>query len=149
MEELQTYIAPARWEMIGEICQTERESFGDPWSENAFAACLDNPHMDFLVCLAGDEVVGYIITLNVPPETEIANIAVSPRFRRRQIGQLLLSQGIDRATERGSNIFYLEVRCSNAAAIGLYEKMGFVPIGIRKNYYKNPKEDALVMKYER
>ena len=149
MEELQMSIIPARREMLEQILQIERDSFSDPWSENAFLTSFDSPHIDFLVCLLGDQVAGYIITLNLPPETEVLNIAVAPRFRRQNIGQFLIREGFGLARARRSRSFYLEVRCSNAPAIALYEKTGFKPMGIRKNYYKNPKEDALVMRYEK
>ena len=76
------------------------------------------------------------------------NIAVAPAYRRQGIAETLISMLIVQLKERGSNSLTLEVRVSNIPAIGLYQKLGFIQVGRRPNYYRNPKEDALILRKE-
>lgn len=91
------------------------------------------------------EVVGYMGMWIIVDEAHITNIAVHPQARRQQIAELAVRQMMLVAKERGAERMTLEVRKSNEAAIGLYEKVGFVNYGLRKNYYIEPREDAIIM----
>ena len=81
-------------------------------------------------------------------ETDMMNIAVHPDYRKQGIGTALIIDLVDALEKRGSHSLMLEVRCSNDGAISLYNQLGFAEIGRRRNYYRNPKEDALIMRKE-
>ncbi len=135
---------------LDEVCAIENISFSVPWSRNSFEDCLKNRFMDFFVATAEKDMgqtdlLGYIVTLTLPPECEILNIAVSPSFRRKGIAEKLLSYVTERASEKDCDTLMLEVRESNLAARTLYEKQGFYSVGRRKGYYTNPVEDAILM----
>lgn len=142
-------LSDAESSMLDEILEIERACFSDPWSHIAFEGALDNPAFTFRVCRVDGRIAGYVLGMSVPPEAEIANIAVLPEMRRMGIGSLMLEDYMSLAGKMGCNTFFLEVRQSNLSARALYESMGYRPIGIRKNYYKNPKENAVVMIYEK
>ena len=101
-----------------------------------------------MVALDGDQVVGYVGSQSSVDETDIMNIAVHPDWRRRGIAESLIENLIAELKKRGSHALMLEVRVSNDGAIALYEKLGFHQVGCRKNYYRNPKEDALILRKE-
>ena len=126
----------------------EKLCFADPWSEKSIASELDNPWALWLVALERDEVVGYIGSQTAVDETDVMNVAVHPDHRRKGIAEALIEMLIKQLQEQGSHALMLEVRASNAPAIALYEKMGFRQVGLRKNYYRNPKEDALILRKE-
>ena len=136
-----------RREHLEGVHKIERESFSDPWSLKAFEEVLENPHVTFTLCFDGDALAGYVIGMGVAPEGEIANIAVAPAYRRRSIGRALLDNYVSGATD--TEIFFLEVREGNIPARALYEGYGFSVLGVRKNYYKNPRENAIVMVYSK
>ena len=133
---------------VAAIAQLERICFSDPWSENSIASELGNRLSLWLVALDGDMVAGYIGSQSVLDESDMMNVAVHPDFRRRGIAEALVSALVENLKEMGSHCLTLEVRASNVPAITLYEKMGFYEIGRRKNYYRNPKEDALILRKE-
>lgn len=125
----------------------ERESFGDPWGPREFTSALNAPQSIFLVAEDADGVVaGYTIALVVVDEAEILNIAVHPELRGRGIGGDLLDAAVVEVTSRGAEQVYLEVRESNDAARKLYAARGFDEISRRRGYYRNPVEDALVLR---
>jgi ribosomal-protein-alanine N-acetyltransferase len=93
----------------------------------------------------GTELAGYLIAWFVEDEAHLANIAVVPWARRRGLAQRMLDWLYEEAYLRGSRMIVLEVRTSNSGALRLYERNGFVAGGVRRNYYKNPREDAIVM----
>ena len=130
------------------IAQLEKLCFSDPWSENSIASELDNRLSCWLVALEGDKVVGYVGSQTVIDASDMMNIAVHPDFRRRGIAEALIVALEEQLQQRGSRMLLLEVRASNAPAIALYEKLGFSQAGLRKNYYRNPKEDALILRKE-
>lgn len=134
-------------EDISVISQIENSSFSDPWSENSFREALENPLMHFR-CAENEagEICGYSLMMVFDEDGEIMSIASSPDHRREGIGKLLLSRMISEAAECGAKNIYLEVRFSNNPAITLYVSNEFKKIGIRKNYYRLPREDALVMR---
>lgn len=149
MSENSLVFCRASYDMIGEICGLERQYFSDPWSEGAFVSALNNPLVTFTVCKKQNEILGYILGMTLPPEGEVLNIAVCEKARREGIGKQLLALYLSHARSVGAFAVYLEVRRSNSHAIALYEKCGFVKIGERKNYYSKPKEDAVLMLYEK
>ena len=126
-----------------EIC-----CFSDPWSEKSVASELTNPLSYWLVAVEGDTVVGYVGSQTVIDETDMMNIAVHPDHRRCGIAKALIEALIQGLKERGSRCLTLEVRASNTPAISLYTELGFLEAGRRKNYYRNPKEDAMILRKE-
>ena len=133
---------------VAQIAQLEKVCFSDPWSEKSIASELDNPLAFWLVALEGQTVAGYIGSQTVMDETDMMNVAVHPEFRRKGIGQALINTLVEHLQKAGSRCLTLEVRASNAAAIALYAKLGFSEVGRRKNYYRNPREDALILRKE-
>lgn len=133
---------------VAEIAELEKVCFSDPWSENSIASELHNPLSCWLVAVENNRVVGYVGSQTVLDGSDMMNIAVAPDFRRMGIAQAMVSNLIGRLKERNSRCLILEVRVSNLPAIALYEKMGFIQVGRRRNYYQNPKEDALILRKE-
>ncbi len=131
---------------VTQIAELERLCFSDPWSENSIASELLNPLSLWLVALDGDTVAGYIGSQTVLDESDMMNVAVHPQYRRQGIAQALVQELALRLKEKGSRWLTLEVRASNEPAKSLYEKLGFTQVGCRKNYYRNPREDALILK---
>ena len=133
---------------VAQVAALEAICFRDPWSEKSVASELNNPLSHWLVAVEDDAVLGYIGSQTVLDESDMMNVAVSPTHRRKGIAEALVLALADALREKGSVKLTLEVRASNAPAITLYEKLDFKPIGLRKNYYRNPKEDALIMQKE-
>ncbi len=127
------------------IEKIEALSFPDPFSKkDVFSYICSDGGMCF-VALDGGEVIAYIIGRVIAPEGEIYRIATHPEHRGRGVGYRLLSYAIKTERGRGLETTFLEVRSKNAAAISLYKAYGFREIGKRKNYYKNPDDDAILM----
>ncbi len=141
-------IVPMKETHVAPIASLERECFGDPWSEKSIASELTNPLSLWLVAMEGDTLVGYVGSQTCMDETDMMNIAVSPTHRRNGVGKALIEALVEALKKKGSRCLTLEVRASNEGAIALYTKMGFAQIGLRKNYYHNPKEDALILRKE-
>ena len=135
-------------EHVPQVAQLEKLCFADPWSEMSIASELQNLWAYWLVAVQDDMVVGYIGSQSTIDETDVMNVAVHPDWRRQGIAEQLIENLIEELKERGSHALMLEVRASNAPAIALYGKMGFRQVGLRKNYYRNPKEDALILRKE-
>ena len=133
---------------VAHVAQLEKICFSDPWSENSVASELKNPLSCWLVAEEDGEVAGYIGSQTVMGETDMMNVAVHPDYRRRGIGEKLVEALVEALKSRESHCLTLEVRASNAPAKALYEKLGFTQVGLRKNYYRNPKEDALILRKE-
>ena len=130
---------------VPQVAALERLCFSDPWSEASVASELDNELSLWLVALEGEQVAGYVGSQTVLDETDMMNIAVQPECRRRGIAAALIGELVNQLREHGSHVLRLEVRESNVPAIALYESMGFTQLGLRKNYYRNPKENALIL----
>ncbi len=130
------------------IANLEAVCFCDPWSERSIASELENPLSCWLVAVEGNVLAGYVGSQTVLDGADMMNLAVAPEFRRNGIGEKLICELIGCLKQKGAYSLALEVRASNAPAIGLYEKLGFVPVGRRPNYYRNPKEDAFIMRKE-
>ena len=133
---------------VAQIAALEKICFSDPWSENSIASELENKLAHWLVAQEGEMVAGYIGSQTVMGETDMMNVAVHPDFRRRGIAEALVKRLVEDLQAMESHCLTLEVRESNAPAIALYEKLGFSQIGRRKNYYRNPREDALILRKE-
>ena len=130
------------------VAALEKQCFADPWCEQAVASELDNPLSLWLVAVQNDTVIGYVGSQSVLGEADMMNLAVQPEFRRQGVGETLVSALVAALAEQKVSSLTLEVRASNAAAISLYEKLGFIQVGRRPNYYRNPKEDALILRKE-
>lgn len=130
------------------VADIEQNNFSQPWSQSAFlkASCDDN--YIYLVGLDEDRIVGYAGCLISCDEGDITNIAVCDGYRRMGIAGELLKQIFKLASEKGVISIFLEVRQSNIPAQALYNSVGFEAVGIRKNFYEKPSEDAIIMKYE-
>lgn len=133
---------------IRQVAELEKVCFSEPWSEKSIASELDNELALWLVAEEDGKVLGYVGSQTVMDESDMMNIAVCPDCRRRGIGALLLTELILALKNRGSRKLSLEVRASNAPAIALYERYGFQQVGLRKQYYRNPKEDAYILRKE-
>jgi len=134
---------------IEAMASLERQAFSDPWPASAFRDLIRQSHARLTVALdARGELCGYCILLHVLDEGEIANIAVDPAWRRRGIASRLLDAALDDVIALGLTTVFLEVRVSNEPARRLYESRGFAPIGRRRAYYREPLEDALVLRWQ-
>ncbi len=138
-------IVPMAAEHIPALARLEQECFADPWSEKALEEELTNPNAVFRVALKDGEVAGYVGMIHVLDEGDICNVAVFDSFRRQGIATALIQHLVDYAVENKLAFITLEVRESNIGAQKFYETMGFVNIGMRKNFYDNPKEHAILM----
>ncbi len=131
---------------VAPIAELEKLCFSDPWSENSIATELTSRLSYWLVAVENGQVVGYIGSQSVLGESDMMNVAVHPDHRRKGIAEALVSALSADLKARDNVCLTLEVRASNAPAIALYEKLGFTQVGLRKNYYRNPKEDALILR---
>lgn len=171
-------LRPATAADLDAVVMIERVSFSDPpWSRRSFASLLDDRRVRFTVACApaglgdakagdakagdakgGDAavgdvpvdhaVVGYVVMWLVADEAELANLAVAPDRRRLGIGRYLLDSAMTEALAGGAKSLYLEVRESNVAARAMYGGRGFLAVGRRPAYYRNPMEDALLLRYQ-
>ena len=132
---------------LDEVLQIEAESFPTPWSRTLFERELSTPFARSFVAQAVQEkkLLGYLCFWLVDHEAHILNLAVHPEHRNRGIGTLLLGHGIDHSRKYGVHLITLEVRRSNYKAISLYRNFHFQPQGIRRRYYTDSGEDAVVM----
>jgi ribosomal-protein-alanine N-acetyltransferase len=145
-EEDEIVIAPMRRKHVRAVVAIEQDVFPTPWSMSLYLAELaSGPSRCYLVALSGDEVVGYCGLMIAVGEGHITTIGVAPEFQRHGIGRRLLLETAKRARARGVDDLTLEVRVTNKGAQALYHEFGFVPAGVRKNYYAEVNEDALVM----
>ena len=128
------------------VMAVEHDSFLTPWSRSAFEEELaQNRLARYIVAEENGAIVGYAGTWLVINEAHVTNVAVSSQRRREGIGRLLMQKLMELARDNDMESMTLEVRVSNAAARHLYQQLGFVEAGIRKNYYSETKEDALIL----
>lgn len=124
-------------------------SFSSPWSKNAFRfELLKNPNGHSWVALLGAELVGFLVCWLVIDEAHLATIAVHPKFRGQGISKALVITGLCDLISKGASIATLEVRAGNNIAQRLYHHFGFKEVGLRKGYYQDTHEDALLMTVE-
>ena len=139
-------LTPMQRQHLPDLAALEELCFSDPWSADAFEYELVNPGASFTVAQAADgQVLGYLGLHFVLDEGYIANIATDPQYRRCGIASALIENAIAFAEEKALSFLTLEVRVSNLPAQNLYRKYGFQEVGVRKNYYQAPREDALLM----
>lgn len=127
------------------VLEIEREGFADPWHRRDFEDALNRDNRYCPIYLCGERVVVYAVGFVVVSEYHLANLAVHPGLRRRGLGRRFLEDVMERLLDRNVQIVTLEVRVSNRSAIGLYAKLGFRTVAIRRGYYRSTGEDALVM----
>lgn len=130
---------------VAEVGLLERQIFSVPWSEKGFLDSLQLPDTLYLVVREKERLVGYCGLFQSFDEADITNVAVAPGDRGRGVGRRMLEELLDRGRARGICRYTLEVRVSNKPAIHLYRKLGFESVGIRKNFYEMPREDAMIM----
>lgn len=130
---------------ISSLTELEKICFSDPWSETSVKAQLDGRCCLSVAAESDGVTAGYIFMQCIPPECEIYRVAVRPDLRRSGIGEKILRYAVSVSVAIGCTDFFLEVRKSNTAAVNLYAKAGFASVAERRNYYKNPVEDAVIM----
>lgn len=131
------------------VLRIERLRFSDPWSPESFAPEFTDEYSWFRVAEIDGDIAGYVVARIVAQQGEIANIAVDPSRQGTGLGGRLLDAAILAADEAECEAVWLEVRVSNAPAQRLYVSRGFEEIGCRRNYYRDPLEDALVLRRAR
>jgi ribosomal-protein-alanine N-acetyltransferase len=137
-------IRRARLKDLDAIVMIEAESFTTPWSRNLLASELDQPGSIYLVAEVAGAVAGFIGLWHVMDEGHICTLAVDPRFRGNGLGELLVLAALDAAVGVGSDAVHLEYRVGNGPAAQLYEKLGFERVGLRRGYYSDTGEDAVL-----
>ncbi len=131
---------------IDAIAAIEKSVFSDPWPKSAFREFLTSDNRINLVMTHRDQrVIGYVFAQVCADELQVQNIAVLPENRRQGLGQSLLRRAESEGALRGALCSVLDVRATNEAALGLYQGLGYRMIGRRKNYYRRPSDDALVL----
>lgn len=131
---------------LDKVMQVEKASFTTPWSRQAFVRELtENTFAVYVVGRLGTKVVGYAGMWLIINEAHVTNIAVHPDYRRRHFGERLLQELIDRAKRDNCDRMTLEVRTGNLGARAMYRRFGFVEQGIRRRYYTDTGEDAIIM----
>ena len=134
---------------VAQVAELERICFGtEAWSEKSVASELNNPLSFWLVAVDGERVAGYVGSQTVLDESDMMNVAVHPDYRKQGIATALIVGLVEELRKKGSRCLTLEVRASNENAISVYQKLQFQEVGRRKNYYRNPKEDALILRKE-
>ena len=133
---------------MSQVAELEKLCFNDPWSVNSIVYELTNPLSLWLVAEEAGIVVGYVGSQSVMDEADMMNIAVHPEYRRRGIAQELVHRLVTALRQKEVRRLTLEVRASNEPAKALYSGLGFEQVGRRPNYYRNPREDALILRKE-
>ena len=144
-------IRPMTAEDIDAVLIVENACFTDPWSRKSFEDSLNEPPAYLLVMAddAKEKIAGYCCLYHALDEGEIVNVAVAPEYRQKGYGGELVRALMALGTSLGEKRFFLEVRSGNTAGKRLYESLGFEMCGIRKGFYSNPKEDAVLMMWEK
>lgn len=137
-------ILPMTKESAVYTAELEKLCFSAPWSEDVLCETISHPESEFLCAFVDGEFAGYAGMLCVLDEGQICNVAVCPPFRRMGVGEALMAAQKQAGLQRGLSVMYLEVRAGNTAAQRLYEKMGWEKVGVRRNYYSNPREDGVL-----
>ncbi len=133
---------------VARVAQLEQQCFSNPWSERSIASEMENDLSYWLVAVEDGNVVGYVGSQTVMGESDMMNLAVDPAARRKGVAQALVNALVEGLRQQGSRCLTLEVRQSNLPARRLYEKLGFVTVGRRHNYYFHPREDGLILRKE-
>ena len=138
-------ILPMTSDRVPAVAALEAVSFSTPWSEASIRAELDNPWAVWLTASADEALVGYLGVQYGPDGGDIMTVATDPAYRGHGVAKALIAAMADILRQKGLDWLTLEVRPSNAAALGLYGSMGFRQVGRRKNYYRRPTEDAVLL----
>lgn len=145
-DDLEIVIGPMKRRHIRAVHRIEQQVYPRPWSTNLFMSEIGaGPTRTYVVARAGATLVGYGGLMMVPDDGHITTIAVDPRWHRHKIGTRVLVTLVRSALTKGATALTLEVRISNEPAQRLYQRFGFVPAGVRKGYYQETNEDALIM----
>ena len=142
---MELIIKPLTEEFVDQVCVLEEEAFSMPWHRESFLEMIQNPNACYLVGLVEGEAVASCGLRNIVGDGEITNVVTKGSMRGQGIGKQMLLKLLEEGRKMGVEAFTLEVRKSNYTAISLYEKLGFVTEGVRKNFYEDPTEDALIM----
>ena len=142
---MELQIKPLTEEYVDQVCVLEEEAFSMPWHKESFLEMIANENACYLVALMGEEVVASCGLRHIVGEGEITNVVTKNTMRGKGVGRKILLRLLEEGSKMGAEAFTLEVRVSNAPAIHLYESLGFVSEGVRKNFYEEPTEDALIM----
>lgn len=130
------------------VMEIETMSYPNPWQISSFKGEIDNRPISnpyVVIYRPLEKIIGYVIYWHVRNEVQISNIAISPEYRQMGVGEGVLRKVLVEMRHRNAEFVFLEVRPSNLIARNLYEKLGFAILGLRKEYYRNPSEDAIVM----
>ena len=130
---------------VPQVAALEAETFSRPWDEAALLAELENPLSRWLVAAEGERVLGYVGAQTAFEDADILNLCVAPGARGRGIGRALMRALETLLAGQGAERLTLEVRASNAPAVGLYTALGYAKVGLRRGYYERPREDALIL----
>lgn len=147
--DLEVHLVPMRRRHLRQILKIEAQVYPRPWTVTLFASELnlrDSRH--YTVARVNGSVVGYAGLMFNADEAHVTNVAVDPAWHRHKIGTRLFVHLVSQARVRGCRLLTLEVRVSNGAAQSLYRKFGLVSVGVRKNYYAETNEDAIIMSVE-
>ena len=139
------YIKPLMMEDVEKAAALEEICFSSPWSKQSFADTVTKDCYQYYAVYVDSEYVGTAGLILGYDEADVSNVAVHPNWRGKGIASILMGHMIQKAQEQGLHSLLLEVREGNTSARRLYEKTGFVIDGVRKNYYQNPVEDAVLM----
>lgn len=142
---MELQIKPLTEEYVDQVCVLEEEAFSMPWHKESFMEMIENKDACYLVGLLEGQVVASCGLRNIVGDGEITNVVTKSSERGKGIGEQMLLKLMEEGCNMGVEAFTLEVRKSNEPAIHLYEKLGFVTEGVRKNFYEEPTEDALIM----
>ena len=132
-------------EDLPKVAALEQRIFSTPWSEKSFSTSLVSENTGYFTAWVDGVFAGYCGYLRSFSEADITNVAVGEEFRSRGVGYAMLHAMMESGRKKGIERYTLEVRVTNAAAIWLYEKLGFESVGIRPGFYEKPREDALIM----
>jgi ribosomal-protein-alanine N-acetyltransferase len=130
------------------VIEIENTSYPNPWHLSSFKGEIENRPISnpyVIMYRPLEKIIGYIIYWHIRNEVQISNIAISPEYRQMGVGEGILRKILVEMRHKGADFVFLEVRPSNLTARCLYEKIGFTILGLRKGYYRNPSEDAIVM----
>jgi len=141
-------IRPMEKKDIVQVTEIEKSIFPLPWSANSFIQASESDNNIYLVCVENNEVIGYCGLWTVLGEGSVTNVAVSEKHRGKGYGRALMKELEVRGLLKDVNKYFLEVRQNNVIAQNLYSSLGYQKIGIRKNFYERPVEDAIIMSKE-
>jgi ribosomal-protein-alanine N-acetyltransferase len=145
MTALAVQIRPLRLSDLSAVDAIERRAYPTPWSRSMFASELAKSSSICLGAIEGEQLVGYVINSRYVDAWHVMNVAVDPDYQRRGIATRLFERLFELTADDGRRGYTLEVRVSNSDAIRLYEKLGFERRGVRRGYYTDNREDALIM----